>query len=81
MIFSGFSKAVIIPDYGGNRYLRINLNQFLCVADVACLMFVEYTIYTLLRRRLLNHLRVFVTRSRHKCSIGLNDVLFGILIS
>jgi hypothetical protein len=26
----------------------------------------------LYRHRLLNHLGVFVTRSRHKCSIGLN---------
>ena len=30
--------------------------------------------------RLLNQLRVFVTRNRHKCSNGLKDELFGILI-
>jgi len=32
----------------------------------------KYLIITFNSHRLLNQLRVFVTRSRHKCSIGLN---------
>ncbi|MFX0197112.1 MAG: hypothetical protein ACFFCW_13375, partial [Candidatus Hodarchaeota archaeon] len=32
----------------------------------------NYMINTFHFHRLLNQLRVFVTRSRHKCSIGLN---------
>ncbi len=60
---------------GGSRFVNwfsVVLKSAFAVVGMAVLIEKDYMIDTFIFIRILNQLRVFVTRSRHKCSIGLN---------